>query len=226
MDGHVRRAPLCVAGGPAVRIVDHQMAVERDGGDRAQGGHRVRRERQVGDEVVVHDIDVQPVGMTLDRTRGVGDPPEIGGQQARVDLRGCHTRERIDPSAAHHRPVRPCGDHPNPPSQRATPPRRSGGTRERSHDVENTGVAHAAPNRTPPAPPRAAGPRIPPVGTPPARRSGRPFGASADRFLWQKMANLTTCARCRPRPAGQRAGTAWRPARWDATRGCRPRLAR
>ncbi len=95
VDRDVGRAPLGIAGGPAVRIGDHQMAVKRGCGDRAQRGHGIRRQRQVGDEVVVHDVDVQPVGVPLDRQGRLRDPPEVGGEQARVDLRGGHACERI-----------------------------------------------------------------------------------------------------------------------------------
>ena len=66
-------------------IFEYEVAVERDRRDLEQRLDDRQPEREVGDEVVVHDVDVRPVG--------VGDPlqlplevGEVGGQDRGADL--------------------------------------------------------------------------------------------------------------------------------------------
>jgi len=84
--GDVAGAGRRVAGGPALGRLDHQMAVERDGADPLDRLDDRQAEGQVGHEVRVHHIDVQPVGVG-DPLGLVGEPGEIGGEQARRDQR-------------------------------------------------------------------------------------------------------------------------------------------
>jgi hypothetical protein len=42
-----------------VGTFDHEMAVERDLGNLAEGGDYGRADRKIGDEVAVHDVDVE-----------------------------------------------------------------------------------------------------------------------------------------------------------------------
>jgi len=92
MHGDVAGPGLGVGGSPAVRVLDHQMAVQWQAGVLDQRFHHRQANRQVRHEVVVHDVDVQPVGFTGDGTGLVGEPGEIGGQDARRQLDG-HTGE-------------------------------------------------------------------------------------------------------------------------------------
>ena len=61
-NGDVVGAGLRVGRRPPVRVVDHQMAVHRDVGDREQALHHRQSQRQIRHEVVVHHVDVHPVG--------------------------------------------------------------------------------------------------------------------------------------------------------------------
>ena len=62
----------------------HQVAVEVGVGVAADGGHHRRPDRQVGHEVPVHDIHVQPVGLGPDPV----DLGSEGGEVGRQDRRG------------------------------------------------------------------------------------------------------------------------------------------
>ena len=62
VEGDAARAGLGVAGRPAVRVLDHQVAVERQRAGLRQPLDDRQPEREVGHEVVVHDVDVHPVG--------------------------------------------------------------------------------------------------------------------------------------------------------------------
>jgi hypothetical protein len=86
VDGHAARARLGVPGRPAVRILDHQVAVDRCAGVLEQRLDDRQPEREVRHEVVVHDVDVQPVGGAGHRRRFLGEPGEVGGQDAGRDL--------------------------------------------------------------------------------------------------------------------------------------------
>ena len=89
----------------AGRVGDHQVAVEEQVGVLAQRGHHRWADGQVGDEVAVHHVDVQPVGAGLDLADRLGQPPEVrrqdggrhphGGPRRR---RGRAGRHRIEPT--------------------------------------------------------------------------------------------------------------------------------
>ena len=101
VEGDVGGAGLGVVRRPAVGVVDHEVAVERQVGGRVQALHHRQPERQVGDEVRVHHVDVQPVG-AVDRVGGVGQAREVGREDARRDHRlgptGCgHVVESMAP---------------------------------------------------------------------------------------------------------------------------------
>src|SRR3546814_13958464 len=75
------------AGDERVDRGDHQMHVEHPVGVRAQRLHDGGADRQVGHEMPVHDVDVNPVGA------GVGDgadlfaqPREVGGPEDRKSV--------------------------------------------------------------------------------------------------------------------------------------------
>ena len=60
---------------------DHQMDVERLGGVRPQRLHHRRADGEVGDEMAVHHVDMDPVGAGLvDRADLLAEPGEIGGE--------------------------------------------------------------------------------------------------------------------------------------------------
>ncbi len=87
VEGDVVGAGLGVRRRPTLRVLDHQMAVERDVGRLQQALHDRQTQGQVRHEVVVHDIDVQPVGAggtrLGDRRRLVGEIREVRGQDGR-----------------------------------------------------------------------------------------------------------------------------------------------
>ena len=65
---------------------DHQMNVERLSGVAAQRLHHVRSDRDVGDEMAVHDVDVDPVGAGgVDRAHFFAEFGEVGGEDRRGD---------------------------------------------------------------------------------------------------------------------------------------------
>jgi hypothetical protein len=86
VDGHVAGAGLGVLRGPPVRVLDHQVTVQRQRGVLEQRLDHRQAEGEVGHEVVVHDVHVQPVRDRSDRSLLVGEPGEVGGQDARRDL--------------------------------------------------------------------------------------------------------------------------------------------
>ncbi len=68
------------------RAVDHQMDVQGQAGDRLEPGHEARAEGQAGDEVAVHDVDVDPVGSPGFGGRDrLGQAAEIGREEGRRD---------------------------------------------------------------------------------------------------------------------------------------------
>ena len=73
-----------------VRLVglDHQVHVERLGRERPERPHHLRAEAQIGHEVAVHDIEMDPVGAGgVDRAHLLAQPREVGGQHGRGDQR-------------------------------------------------------------------------------------------------------------------------------------------
>src|SRR5215475_12236002 len=80
--------------GLEIRIArrDHQMHVHRLLGMRPERLHHVRPDRDVGHEVAVHHVYVDPVGAGLvDRTHFLAEPSEVGGQDRwRYDERPRH----------------------------------------------------------------------------------------------------------------------------------------
>ena len=58
LDGDHVGAGFGEGGDELVGILDHEVAVEREGGDGADGLDDGRAEGDVGDEVAVHDVDV------------------------------------------------------------------------------------------------------------------------------------------------------------------------
>jgi hypothetical protein len=88
VDRHVPGAGLGVLRRPAVRILDHQVTVERQRGVFEQRLDHGQAESEVRHEVVVHDIHVQPVRGGGHRGLLLGEPGEVCGQDARRDLNG------------------------------------------------------------------------------------------------------------------------------------------
>ncbi len=68
MNGNPVCACLDEDGDELVGILDHQVAVERQVGDFAQGLHNRWSNGQVGDEMAVHDIDMDHRAATLGGT--------------------------------------------------------------------------------------------------------------------------------------------------------------
>jgi hypothetical protein len=83
VEGDAVHAGLGVARRPAVRILDHQVTVERQRRVLAQRLDDGQAEREVRDEMVVHHVDMHPVGVVGDDADLVGEPGEVGRQDAR-----------------------------------------------------------------------------------------------------------------------------------------------
>ena len=67
------------------------MHVEWDLGKRAQSAHDGRSNRDVGDEMAVHDVNMNPVGASFhDRADFLAELGEISGQNRRGDDKRCH----------------------------------------------------------------------------------------------------------------------------------------
>ena len=69
---------------PAVGVGDHQVGVQRNRADRLDPLHHRQSEREVGDEVVVHDVHVHGVGVADALQFGL-KVDEVGREDARVD---------------------------------------------------------------------------------------------------------------------------------------------
>ena len=70
----------------ASRLADHQVSIERQLRPRTQVLDRLRAERQVRDEVAVHDVEVDAVGAGfLDTADGIGEVGEVGIEDAGGD---------------------------------------------------------------------------------------------------------------------------------------------
>ena len=89
VEDDVVRAGLDVVVHPAFGVVDHEVHVEGLGGGAPGGGGDVGAEGKIRDEVPVHDVDVNPVGVgdSLDVGTQVG---EVGGQDGGGNDGGCH----------------------------------------------------------------------------------------------------------------------------------------
>jgi hypothetical protein len=92
VDGDVACTGLRVLRRPPVRVFDHQVTVERQRGVLEQGLDDRQAEGEVGHEVVVHDIHMQPVRHAGDSGGLIGEPGKVRGQDARRDLNGHRTR--------------------------------------------------------------------------------------------------------------------------------------
>jgi hypothetical protein len=75
----------------AVHRPHHQVYVDEQPGTRPQRSAHQRPDGQVGNVVIVHDIEVQQVGARrLDRRHLLAEPREIGRQDGRGDaIGGC-----------------------------------------------------------------------------------------------------------------------------------------
>ena len=80
MDAEPVGARISEGGDELVGVIDHQVAVERQAGTFAQAGHHGWTDGDVGDEVAVHDVDVDGGAATaLGRGNLVGQVCEIRG---------------------------------------------------------------------------------------------------------------------------------------------------
>jgi len=70
----------------ATRLRHHEVAVEEQPRMRAQRAHDGRPDGEVGDEVAVHHVDVQPIGRAGDLPDRLGQVAEVGRQHRRGDL--------------------------------------------------------------------------------------------------------------------------------------------
>jgi hypothetical protein len=61
----------------------HEVAVEVAAGVGPQGGDHRRAEGEIGDEVPVHEVQVDPVGGLLDQPDLIGELGEVGVQHRR-----------------------------------------------------------------------------------------------------------------------------------------------
>ena len=81
VDGHHVGAGFGEGGDEVVGVLDHQVAVEGEFGDGAEGLDHGRAEGDVGDEVAVHDVDVDDgAAAALGRCDFVGQVGEVGGE--------------------------------------------------------------------------------------------------------------------------------------------------
>ena len=69
-----------------VRVRDHEVDVERHVGDALDAPHDGRADREIRDEMAVHDIHMNQVRpAAFGGGDGVGQPGEIGGKDGRRD---------------------------------------------------------------------------------------------------------------------------------------------
>ena len=81
MDGHHVGAGVGEGGDEVVGVFDHHVAVEGEFGDGAEGLDHGRAEGDVGDEVAVHDVDVDDgAAAALGCCDFVGEMGEVGGE--------------------------------------------------------------------------------------------------------------------------------------------------
>jgi hypothetical protein len=88
VDGHAARSGLRERRRVPVRVLDHEVAVDRQSRVLQQRLDDRQAEREVRHEVVVHDVDVQPVGGAVNGRGLLGEPGEVRGQDAGRDLNG------------------------------------------------------------------------------------------------------------------------------------------
>ena len=89
MDENVVGTGFGELGEERVDRCDHQVDVEGQAGVAAEFGDDGSAEAHVGDEMTVHDVEMEPVGAgTLDGGDLVGEAGEIGREQARGDEGG------------------------------------------------------------------------------------------------------------------------------------------
>ena len=87
VDGDHVGAGLGEGGDEGVGVLDHQVAVERELGDGADGLDHGRAEGDVGDEVAVHDVDVDDgAAAALGRGDFVGEVGEVGGEDGEAEF--------------------------------------------------------------------------------------------------------------------------------------------
>ena len=67
MHGDPVGASLGEGGDEFVGPFNHEMAIEGDLGNLAKGGDYRRADRKIGDEVAIHDVDVEDGGSAVDR---------------------------------------------------------------------------------------------------------------------------------------------------------------
>src|ERR1019366_4726500 len=74
-------------GDEGIRVLDHQVAVDGQLGDRADGLDHGRSEGDVGNEVAVHDIDMDDGAATaLGRSYFLGEVREVGGEDGETEF--------------------------------------------------------------------------------------------------------------------------------------------
>ena len=76
----------------AVRLLDHQVHLDRQPRQLAHRLHHVRPEREVGDEMAVHHVDVDDIDLRLFHPLHLLlQLAEIGGKQAGGEADGSHS---------------------------------------------------------------------------------------------------------------------------------------
>ena len=86
MEGDTSRASLGIPLCPPIGVVDHEVTVSRYLNVSQQAGHQGQTEREVGHEVVVHDVEMDPLGCTPEASDFVREVSQVGIQDARRNL--------------------------------------------------------------------------------------------------------------------------------------------
>ena len=95
----------------AIRVLDHQVHVERPCGDASDRAHHRRTDRDVRDEVPVHHVDVNQVrAATFGRRDIASERCEVGGQNRRRNLDRARSHRLTSSEMASLAPTR------NPPA--------------------------------------------------------------------------------------------------------------
>ncbi len=84
----------CEVGEIAPRFGHHQVAIEVERSMATQRGHDRRADRDVGDEVPVHDVDVQPVRGGCHLAHLLGQHAEVGRQHGGGDAHVAESSQR------------------------------------------------------------------------------------------------------------------------------------
>jgi ribulose-phosphate 3-epimerase len=107
VDGETFGAGLGERGHVAVGMAEHQVHVEVQLRQRTEVGDDLRAEADVGHEVPVHDVDVQPAESgRLDRADALREGAVVGGEEGRCDDGRVHVtrpRWRLAGSATRYR---------------------------------------------------------------------------------------------------------------------------